>query len=154
METNEFMIKYHEVIEREKSKIDKFDFFMLKYGSWIRIGENRTYIKKTEDSFRFLVLFDPEICLGFPMVHIENDLIPEDRKLQLLATIEYTGELLILPLTDIDQFTNACIYAMAGCFTQDARKIGMDSSREDLYKNLIKEKKNIDPPCDHITLKK
>lgn len=153
MESKEFMEKYHEMIQREQPKLNKFDFFLLKYGSWIRIGTNRTYIKKTIDSFRFLVLFDPEICLAFPLVQIENDLVPEGKELQTLATIEYSGELLILPLSDIERFTNACIYAMAGCFTQDARKVGMDSSREDLYLSLIKEKKNENPPCDCIIIK-
>ncbi len=153
MEKEEFKVKYEEIIKREQSKIDKFDFFMLKYGSWIRIGENRVYIKKTIDTFRFLVLFDPDICLAFPMVQIENDLVPKGKEISLLSSIEYTGELLILPLSDIDKFTNACIYAMAGAFTQDARKIGMDNNREELYMSLRKEDKNENPPCDHFTIK-
>jgi len=147
--------KYEKIKKDEQPKVDQFDFFMLKYGSYIRIGENRTYIKYCKDgSFRFLVLYDPEICLCFPILMLKEGYITEENALKQINSIEFSGELIILPKEKINEFTNSCIYAMAGQFTNDYHKNTLNGEdRIKQYYNLIYKPNNENFQCDALTIK-
>ena len=56
IELKEYTKKRDEYLEREKEKVDKFDWLMMKYGSWIRVGCNRSYFKEIDYGLQFMGL--------------------------------------------------------------------------------------------------
>ena len=123
--------KGKEIELREKPKIDKFDRLMLKYGAWVRIGENRTYLKidninYNKPCFVFLCLFDVGV-FSYYMAEIELENFDESLFLRMLKGLQFTGELIVEP--DIEKFTQAAIYAMAGHFTTYSNSLDTDYAK-------------------------
>lgn len=154
-DTEWFMEQYKIIKEdNEALDVDYFDDFMMRYGSYIRIGTNRSYVKFCEKDgmFHFVVLFDPEICMAFQAVWIKFNLVrSEEEALGILRSIEFSSELLYCESKD---FFKASIYAMSGCYSQDGRKVvrkGLSDREADLN-NISKFFVNPSLPCDMIKM--
>jgi len=137
IELKEYTKKRDEYLEREKEKVDKFDWLMMKYGSWIRVGCNRSYFKEIDYGLQFMCLYDKELFVD-KLIQVENEGFKEEDFPTIMRVIEFQGERINVELKKTD-ITNAAIYTLAGYFTSrrgDHGKIYKE------FQELIKAPKN------------
>jgi hypothetical protein len=132
---------------------DLFDFWLLKYAGWVRIGPNRTYVRKHPNILElmdFMVLYDPDFYLPI-LEGIKNGTITEENFKP--SNEPGNSKIKDIPtrLRNICEsiqcepkfFNETCIYAMAGHYCDD-RRIGV--ANKELYKkyylNLTNDNKN------------
>lgn len=116
-----------------QTKRDKLDWLMLKYGSWFRIGEHRTYFKFLDDGLvEGLCLYSPDIYEVYVSL-TEREGFDESTFISILNHLEFTGEKIVGTMSDIRKLL---IYTMAGQYTS-YRFMGEDKKIYGEYVDLL-----------------